>query len=90
MKPQTHLINNLKKFFSMQNKSHHSGSFNLQNATAQDLRQMIETGNLPNFLTSQQRDRIMELFHQGDTFGSIRKLQGIIEGQNVKPGKTLL
>lgn len=89
MKPQTHLINNLKKFFSMQ-KTHNTGTFNLQNASAQDLRQMIESGSLPNFLTSQQRDRIMELFHQGDTFGSIRKLQGLIEGQNVKPGKSLL
>lgn len=67
-----------------------TNSFNLQNASSQDLHTMIQSGNLPSFLNSFQRNRIIELYKSGDTFGAVRKLQGLIEQQNTKPGKSLL
>lgn len=89
MKPQTHLINNLKKFFEM-NKQAHTGSVNLQNASAQDYHQMIQNGNLPSFLSQNERQRITELYNSGSTFDAIRKLKGIVEAQNEKPGKSFV
>lgn len=79
----------LRKLFNME-KPQHTGSFNLQNASSQDLHTMIQSGNLPSFLNSFQRNRIIELYKSGDTFGAVRKLQGLIEQQNTKPGKSLL
>lgn len=79
----------IKKYFKM-DKHPSTSSFNLQNASSQDLHQMIKSGNLPSFLNSFQKNRIIELYNAGKTFDAVRKLQGLIEGQNVKPGKSLL
>jgi hypothetical protein len=64
-------------------------SFNLQNASAQDLHEMVQSGNFPSFLTPNQTSRIKELYSGGKTFDAIRKLKTLIEDQNSKP-KTFL
>lgn len=65
-------------------------SFNLANASSQDLHSMVQSGNLPSFLNSFQKDRIIQLYKEGKTFDSIRKLQSLIDAQMTKPGKTTL
>lgn len=64
-------------------------SFNLENASSQDLHSIIQSGDFPSFLNSFQRDRIKELYSKGKTFDAIRKLQSLIDSQNSKP-KTFL
>lgn len=78
----------IKNFFKM-DKHPTTNSFNLANASSQDLHQMIESGNLPSFLNSFQKDRIKELYNSGKQWDAVRKLMGLIEGQNTKP-KTFL
>ena len=51
---------------------------------------MIKSGNLPSFLNSFQKNRIIELYKKGNQWDAIRKLQGLIDAQNTKPGKSLL
>lgn len=67
-----------------------TSSFNLANASSQDLHQMLQSGNLPSYLNSFQKQRIIELYKNGNQWDAIRKLQGLIEEQMTKPGKTLL
>lgn len=74
----------LKTFFKM-DKHPTTSSFNLANASSQDLHEMIQSGNLPSFLNSFQKNRISELYKSGKTFDSIRKLQSLIDEQNNKP-----
>lgn len=74
----------LRKLFSME-KHPTTSSFNLANASSQDLHQMVQSGNLPSFLNSFQRDRIIQLYKEGKTFDSIRRLQSLIDEQNNKP-----
>ncbi len=65
-------------------------SFNLQQSlSAQELTEMIKTNNYPDFINLFNRDRINSLYEQGKTFDAIRKLQSLIESQNL-PKKTLL
>lgn len=89
MKPTIHLITKLKNFFAMQQKAH-SGTFNLQNATAAQYHEMIREGNLPNFLSSNDRQRISDMYSAGKTFDAVRKLMGLVEAQNGRQGKSFV
>lgn len=72
----------LRNLLSMEK---HTPTPNLQNATAQQYHEMIQSGNLPSFLNSFQKNRIIELYKSGKTFDSIRKLQALVDEQNSKP-----
>lgn len=78
----------IKQTFKME-KHPTTSSFNLANATSQDLHLMIQSGDLPTFLTTNQRERIKELYASGEIFTAVRKLQGLIDAQGSKP-KTFL
>ncbi len=66
-----------------------TNSFNLTNFSSADLHRMVQNDDMPFFLTSNQKERIKELYGKGHTFDAIRKLKGLIEDQGL-PKKTFL
>ncbi len=80
----------IKKIAIMERHTPSTNSFNLTNFSSADLHKMIQTDDLPLYLTSNQKERIKELYKQGHTFDSVRKLKGLIEDQSTRPGKTTL
>lgn len=60
-----------------------------QNVSAQDLHEIIKSGNFPSFLTQSQKSRIKDLYESGKQWDGVRALKSLIEDQNA-PKKTLL
>jgi hypothetical protein len=82
----------MNKLFKNIFKSNKSTSFNvpMDNLSPADLHEMIKQENFPTFITPLYRERIKELYNRGNQFDAVRKLQGLIENQNTKSGKSLL